>query len=453
MIRQGRPQLLLAVAVTVHLAVLVRVVSLGYRPEGAALVVWVGVSWATFGGAAVLLLRTPLARPLLLVGCAAVLLQVPGVLVEARTSSDSLRYVWDGRVQLSGTSPYAYVPRDPALAGLRDEFLFPGGEVRIGRSDVPTIYPPAAQLYFAVVAAVTPWSAGTAGVRVGGALAAVLTTVLLGRLLRRTGGDPRWAGVWGWCPLVLLEAGNNAHVDVVSTAAVVLTFGAMSAGRDRLTGFLWAVAVLVKLVPGLLAPVVLRRRPVTVLGVAATAVVLAYLPHVLAVGPAVVGYLPGYLEEEGYDGGRRFAVLRLVVPDSAALPVALAVALAVAVLAYVRTDPERPWMASTWLVGAALVVAAPGYHWYALLLVACVALSRRWEWLAVAAAGYPAYLATDYGARNGAVQAVAYGGALLVVVGITLARGVRARVVTRAEPPGAPGTRRGISGPAPRARP
>lgn len=34
----------------------------------------------------------------------------------------------------------------------------------------------------------------------------------------------------------------------------------------------------------------------------------------------------------------------------------------------------------------------PGYSWYALLLVALVALDGRWEWLAVAAAGAVCYV-------------------------------------------------------------
>ena len=41
-------------------------------------------------------------------------------------STDIYRYVWDGRVQLSGTSPYRYTPLDDRLARLRDPFLFPG---------------------------------------------------------------------------------------------------------------------------------------------------------------------------------------------------------------------------------------------------------------------------------------------------------------------------------------
>ena len=36
-------------------------------------------------------------------------------------SSDPYRYLWDGRVQWAGVSPYRYAPAAPELAMLRDE--------------------------------------------------------------------------------------------------------------------------------------------------------------------------------------------------------------------------------------------------------------------------------------------------------------------------------------------
>ena len=47
---------------------------------------------------------------------------------------------------------------------------------------------------------------------------------------------------------------------------------------------------------------------------AAGLVALSYLPHVLAVGSAVIGYLPGYLKEEDYTNGGRFLLLARVFP-------------------------------------------------------------------------------------------------------------------------------------------
>jgi hypothetical protein len=134
-----------------------------------------------------LMVRRP-AGPRVVLGVVAfaALCQVPGLLQAPITSTDAYRYVWDGRVQLSGSSPYSHVPLDDALARLRDPVLFPGlspsdrsGVVgpprvphdpaavsvlsaddpptRINRPRVPTIYPPVAEAYFAVVDVVTLW--------------------------------------------------------------------------------------------------------------------------------------------------------------------------------------------------------------------------------------------------------------------------------------------------------
>ena len=63
-------------------------------------------------------------------------------------STDIFRYVWDGQVQAAGINPYRYVPAAPELAPLRDAMVYPN----INRADyAPTIYPPAAQMFFLAV--------------------------------------------------------------------------------------------------------------------------------------------------------------------------------------------------------------------------------------------------------------------------------------------------------------
>ncbi|GAA3027187.1 hypothetical protein GCM10020229_43200 [Kitasatospora albolonga] len=85
-------------------------------------------------------------------------------------------------------------------------------------------------------------------------------------------------------------------------------------------------------------------------------------------------------------------------------------------------DPGRPWSGALSVTGAALLVVAPAYPWYGLLVVALVALDGRWEWLAPSpAAAQVLYLA---GAQ---AQQPAYGAALLAVLAGAAARR-RARV-------------------------
>ncbi|MFF2568661.1 glycosyltransferase 87 family protein [Streptomyces sp. NPDC058084] len=414
------------------------------------------VAWVLFAVAVVVLRRVPARAVVPSVLAGAVLVTLTGLVAPPLTSTDSYRYAWDGRVQAAGISPYDHAPADPALVGLRDGWLFPdratcahgtdlsalGGGLctRINRPGVHTVYPPAAEGWFLLVDRLSPPGVRHKALQAGGALLSLAVTALLVGVLRRR-GDPRRAAWWAWCPAVPVEGVNNAHVDVL---AVLLSLAALvTVARRRLPGgVLLGLAVAAKLLPALLVPGALSgasRRPRTalvILGSAAVTVAALYAPYVLASDGSVLGYLGGYAREEGYDdagAGGRYALLRLVLPDAWALPAALLGLAAVAVRVVVRGDPERPWQGALLTTGAAFLLLTPSYSWYALLLVALVALDGRWEWLGVAVAGAVAYLAGTW--AGGASVTAAY-----ATAGLAAAAGawVRGRPDPRTESSGAP---------------
>ncbi|MEU1178382.1 glycosyltransferase 87 family protein [Streptomyces sp. NPDC005820] len=396
------------------------------------------VAWALFAAAAWTVRKVPVraATVLVLVGSAAVALA--GLTAQPRTSNDMYRYAWDGRVQAAGISPYAHPPAAPELARLRDQWLFPTREacegwglthtrngvcVRINRPTVPTIYPPVAEGWYLAVHTLSPPDSRHKPLQVGGAVLAFGTTLALLRVLRRR-GDPRRAparaALWAWCPAVALEAVNNAHIDTLGVLFLVLALGTATAGTRR--GALLGAAIAVKLLPVLALPGALsgQRGPVRVLrvvGAAVATVALAYVPYVVASGTGVLGYLPGYLHEEGYEPGhvRRFALLRLLLPDAAAGVTAAAVLALLGLYVWWRGDPDRPWRGALLLTGTALLVFSPSYPWYSLLVIALVAMDGRWEWLTVTLAGTALYLAGPL-LPGFPVQACAYGAAAVAVI-------------------------------------
>jgi Glycosyltransferase family 87 len=383
----------------------------------------IGALWALFALAAWLVLRTPARTAVPLIVAGGIALQLLALATPPRMTDDYYRYVWDGRVQAAGIDPYRYPPTAPQVAELRDEWLFPGGRPRLNHPDAPTIYPPVAQLYFAGLHYASPPGSRHKPAQVAAAALAAATILGLLWVLRRAGADQRLAVLWAWCPTVFLEAGNNAHVDVLGVLLVVLAFGALLHRRSGLAGSLAGAAVAVKLLPALVFPALLRRRPVALLGAAGAVLVLFYLPHVLAVGPKAVGFLPGYLSEGGYDGtGRRFALPGLILPPPADALAAVAILAGAAALAWRHADPRRPWRAGLLVTGVAFLLAVPNYPWYALLLVALVALDGRWEWLAVAAAAYPVYFAGALELPYLSVQRWSYGLALVIVAAVAIAR-------------------------------
>ncbi|GAB2461076.1 glycosyltransferase 87 family protein [Jatrophihabitans fulvus] len=333
----------------------------------------------------------------------AVLLQVVALTAPPSTSDDVNRYIWDGRVQFDGIDPYSYPPQAPQLAHLRDPSLFPTGRTDcpwpipdgctvINRPSVRTVYPPAAQLVFDGTRAVTFGHGGVRAFQVLAVLGVLAVAGLLALLLTRT-RRPVWpVAIWAWSPLAVLDYANNAHLD---WAAALLGVGALavsSRGRSASSGVLVALATLTKLYPALLIPSLLRRRPWVVIVAGLATGVLLYLPHVVAVGADVVGYLPGYLGEEGYDSGSRLLLLGLVLPHPLDTVVGGLLVAGTAVWALRRTDPDAPEQSAVVVLGVAFLVTTPGYSWYSGLLLALIVLARRYEWLPVAFAPGLAYL-------------------------------------------------------------
>ncbi len=423
---------------------------------------FVGVAWLGFAAAIPLARRVPprLAVPVILAG--AVAMPIAAALGPPGSSDDVYRYIWDGRVQAAGVDPYEHPPASPELVGLRDPLLWPEsspwcvapgersphgeplteGCTLINRPAVTTIYPPVAQAYFLLVHAFSPAGTLARPFQLAGAAIAIATTLVLLLSARARGADPRSVVAWAWCPAVALEAANNAHADALAVllTALALLFlrrrgptGAAVAG-----GGLLGLAIATKLTPLLVLPALARRRPVLVASTVVGVVAVLYLPHVLRAGAGVLGYLPGYLAEEGYSSGERFALLSLVVPSGWAGAVAVLVLALVAVVVARTSDPDRPWLPAATMTGAALLVATPAYAWYALLLVVMVGFGARTVWLAVVAAGYLAQYHALLHVDGLLARRIGYGLALVAVVATAHAdlRRLAGPVVARVRAPG-----------------
>jgi len=115
-----------------------------------------------------------------LLACAALALawRIPMVLAPPEAAADVRRYVWDAHLVRSGLSPYAVVPADPAFVHLRTGESWP-----LKNPDVPSPYPPGAQLFF--LAATTPGESARAL-----KLALLLCDALLALVIWRTSSAP-----------------------------------------------------------------------------------------------------------------------------------------------------------------------------------------------------------------------------------------------------------------------
>lgn len=218
-----------------------------------------------------------------------------------RLSTDPYRYLWDGRVQHAGVNPYRYAPAAPALEHLRDEAIHPN----INRPTHRTVYPPGAQMLFALVTAVAPDS--MVGWRLFLLGCEILTAGLLLRLLHLVGRPPVAVILYAWAPLAVYEGVQAAHVDVAFLPALLLALLWRQEGRMAAAGIALGTAVLIKLYPLVLLIAWWRRGerrfPASCLAVVAA----GYVPYAWPVGLGVLGFLPEYFSSgEDFNIGLRW---------------------------------------------------------------------------------------------------------------------------------------------------
>jgi hypothetical protein len=314
-------------------------------------------------------------------------------------STDINRYVWDGRVQDAGINPYCCIPAAPELSRLRDPVIYPN----INRADyAPTIYPPAAQMLFAAVAAV---SRTVLGMKTAMVLCEVLACICMLVLLGRAGLSRNWVLIYAWNPMVLWEFAGSGHVDAAATAWLALAMLASSSARPWVraigAGVALAGATLTKFLPIVVTPAFWRRD--LRLPVVFVAAILAAYACYASVGWKVFGFLGGYDHEEKLSSGGGVYWLKLlaeaVAPPTWAGPAWLVLTALVlgglALFVTLRaprtnsptvTSPKVTGTHAIVLATALIVMMTPHFTWYFgwLAFLACLVPLPSVLWLTVA---------------------------------------------------------------------
>lgn len=337
-----------------------------------AVVGLIGASTAAYFAAVAMVLRAP-PPSVLPVLAVALLLRLVLLAAPPMMSSDIYRYVWDGRVQNAGINPYRDIPAAPALANLRDATIYP----RINRADYArTIYPPAAQLIFRAVTAVsqsvTAMKAAMLLLEAAG-IAAMLRLLGQARLPRAR------ILIYAWNPLAAWAIASEGHIDAAAIGLVGLALLAAVWRRSALAGGLLGAAILTKFLPLAVAPALWRRWDWRFPAALAATIVALYALYAGA-GAAVLGFLPGYTQEEGLAGGSGFWLLAAIghlapLPAWTGRAYAMAAAVLLAALAAAIAfgehdpdaeprDPVRVARGVAILAACTTAALSPHYPWY-----------------------------------------------------------------------------------------
>jgi hypothetical protein len=271
---------------------------------------------------------------------------------------DVHRYVWDGRVQRLGYNPYVVVPNDPALAGLHTPET-----QNLNNPEVPSPYPAGAQLFFRGVTAIRE---SVFALKTAFVICDIAMVFVLLNILRKTGYGEHWVLAYAWHPLLATEVAGSGHVDIVGVLFLLVSVAALLRRWRTVAALAFSLAVSVKLIPIVLAPLYWKRIRVRDAILAAVAFGVLYLPF-LDHGRIPVGSLSTYVQRFRFNDPVFATLERVISPQVLA---GFAVLIGFLVAAWRRRKSDALQSESfTWPVAASLFFAPVVYPWYLLWML------------------------------------------------------------------------------------
>jgi alpha-1,6-mannosyltransferase len=340
-------------------------------------------AFVLYGGATVWALRTQTLSRRALVGpfTLAAAMQAMLVFTPPTLSDDMYRYIWDGRVQAQGISPYRYSPAALELEALRDEPVWSS----INRKHAITVYPPVAEFAYALAWRIRPDS--VRWFQIVMALGGLLTGGVLIGLLWALGRSTARVVIYLWSPLLAFETAHAAHVDGLVLPLLVGAWWARVRERDGLVGVLLGLATAIKFYPAILLPALWRPRhaqgrwrlPLAFL----LTLVACYSPYVIVSGTQVLGFLPNYFRERFNMGLAGELIPRFIhwgIDPHQGMFVLTACVLAMLGVRMVlrpAQSGEEAVHRCVWLIGAFTILTQNLFSWYMLWLLPLIAIYLR----------------------------------------------------------------------------
>jgi len=288
----------------------------------------------------------------------AALWHLPFLLTPPGSDDDIHRYVWDGRVQRLGYNPYIVVPSDPALGGLHTL------ETRtLNNPDLPSPYPPGAELFFRAVTAIHE---SIFALKVAFVVCDLAIVLVLLDILRSSQQGAHWVLAYAWNPLLATEVAGSGHIDIVGVLLLLVSVAALGRRWRAVAALAFGLAIAVKLLPIVLLPLYWRRVRLRDGALAAVVIGLLYAPF-FNHGRIPIGSLGTYVQSFRFNDPVFATLERVAAPQ---LVVGLAVLVGFLTAIWLR-GKSVAWSsdAFAWPMAASLLCAPVVYPWYLLWLL------------------------------------------------------------------------------------
>jgi alpha-1,6-mannosyltransferase len=276
----------------------------------------------------------------------------------AGADDDIHRYVWDGRLQRLGYNPYLVIPGDPAVQSLHTQ------ETRnLNNPDLPSPYPPGAQLFFRAVTAIRE---STFALKVAFVLCELAIVFLLLNLLDRNRRGLHLVLVFAWNPLLPIEVAGSGHIDIFGALLLVMSVAALARRWRAIAAVTLGLAAAVKFLPIVLVPLYWKRVRIRDALLAAAVVALLYVPF-LNHGRIPIGSVGTYLQSFRFNGPV-FAMLARIAPPPLVAGFAVLAGLATASRLRSKISDSAP-ETFAWPIAVSLLCAPVVFPWYLLWLL------------------------------------------------------------------------------------
>lgn len=274
------------------------------------------------------------------------------------SNDDIHRYVWDGRLQRLGYNPYLVVPSDPAVSSLHTP------QTRsLNNPDLPSPYPPGAQLFFRAVTAIRE---SVFALKVAFMICTSGIAVLLLDLLRSSGRRAHLILAYAWNPLLAIEVAGSGHIDIVGALLLTISVATLARKWRAIAALTLGLAVAVKFLPIVLLPLYWKRIRLRDAALAAGVVGLLYVPF-LNHGRIPTGSLGTYVQNFRFNGPVFAALDGFASPQ---LLAGLAVLAGFVTAIWLRTERDQ-WSPEilAWPMAASLLCGPVVFPWYLLWLL------------------------------------------------------------------------------------
>lgn len=202
-------------------------------------------------------------------------------------SQDFYRFIWDGRLLLEGINPYLYTPEyfigqgEFPIAQAQELYDGMGGLSASHYSN----YPPVKQLCFAIAGIFAGKSIlGSVVVLRMLIIAADIGTLYFGKKLLDKLNMPIHTIFWYILnPFIIIELTGNLHFEGVMIFFLIWSMYLLHSGKWKLSAFIFAFSVSVKLIPLLFLPLLIQylgwKKSIRYYGIVGVATLLLFAPY------------------------------------------------------------------------------------------------------------------------------------------------------------------------------